>query len=202
MESIKKIMNFVFLPLRVILKPEPVRKLGLTPIVDERHKIVLSHVNGKLLDIGCGENLLVKQYGDGIGVDVFPWEAIDVLVHTTHLPFPEKKFDTITFMASVNHIPESIRNKVLDEAFRILKDDGQILITMITPKISYIGHNYLWGWRDPDIQDRGMKEGEEWGFSQKEMVNILEKSNLEINLHKKFVYGLNHLYIVKKKNFG
>ena len=76
MESIKKIMNFVFLPLRVILKPEPVRKLGLTPIVDERHKIVLSHVNGKLLDIGCGENLLVKQYGDGIGVDVFPWEEL------------------------------------------------------------------------------------------------------------------------------
>lgn len=70
MEAIKKIMNFVFLPLRVILKLELIRKLGLTPIVDERHKIVLSHVSGKLLDIGCGENLLVKQYGDGVVVKI------------------------------------------------------------------------------------------------------------------------------------
>ena len=200
MEAKKRIMNFIFLPLRVILRPEKVRKLGLTPIVDERHEIVLKHVKGKLLDIGCGENLLVKEYKNGIGVDVFPWEEIDVLVHTTHLPFPEKKFDTVTFMASVNHIPESIRNKVLDEAYRVLKDNGQILITMITPKISYVGHNYLWGWRDPDIQDRGMKEGEEWGFSPKQMMKILENSNLEVDSHKKFVYGLNHLYIVKKKS--
>lgn len=193
-------MNLIFLPIRIILRPEKVRKLGLTPIVDERHDIVLKYVKGKLLDIGCGENLLVKKYKNGIGVDVFPWKEIDVLVHTTHLPFPEKKFDTVTFMASVNHIPESIRNMVLDEAYRVLKDNGQILITMITPKISYVGHNYLWGWRDPDIQDRGMKEGEEWGFSPKQMMKILEKSNLEVNYHKKFVYGLNHLYIVKKKS--
>ena len=200
MGFIKKIGNFVLLPFRVILKPEQVRKMGLTPIVDERHNIVLEHVKGKLLDVGCGENLLVKQYGNGVGVDVFPWKSIDALVYTTHLPFPEKKFDTVTFMASVNHIPEDIRNKVLDEAFRVLKDDGQILITMITPKISYVGHNYLWGWRDPDIQDRGMKEGEEWGFSPKEISNVLKKSNLSIAEHKKFVYGLNHLYIVKKNN--
>lgn len=200
MERKKRVMNLIFLPIRIILRPEKVRKLGLTPIVDERHDIVLKYVKGKLLDIGCGENLLVKKYKNGIGVDVFPWKEIDVLVHTTHLPFPEKKFDTVTFMASVNHIPESIRNMVLDEAYRVLKDNGQILITMITPKISYVGHNYLWGWRDPDIQDRGMKEGEEWGFSPKQMMKILEKSNLEVNYHKKFVYGLNHLYIVKKKS--
>ena len=82
----KKIANFLFLPARVILKPETVRNYGLTPIVDERHNFVLEHVKGKILDIGCGENLLVKQYGNGVGVDVYPWGGIDALVDTTFLP--------------------------------------------------------------------------------------------------------------------
>jgi SAM-dependent methyltransferase len=194
----KKIADFVLLPLRVILPPKKIRKIGLTPMIDERHNIVLEHVKGKLLDVGCGDNLLVKQYGDGIGVDVFPWKGIDILIHTPFMPFSEKKFDTVTFMASINHIPEPIRIQVLCEVKRVLKDDGQIIITMITPKISYLGHNFLWGWRDPDIQDRGMKEGEVWGFSPKQMVEIVKKAGLRIESHKKFVYGLNHLYIVKK----
>lgn len=194
----KRIADFVGLPLRVILKPEAVRRYGLTPIIDERHNMVLRHVKGKVLDIGCGENLLVKKHGNGVGVDVYPWKGIDVLVDTAHLPFQNETFDTIVFMASLNHIPKSVRPKVLAEARRVLKDSGQILVTMITPKISYIGHNYLWGWRDPDIQDRGMKEGEEWGFSASEIERLLEDSKLDVQSHKKFVYGLNHLYIIQK----
>lgn len=194
----KKIADFVGLPLRVVLKPEMVRHYGLTPIIDERHDMVLKHVKGKVLDIGCGENLLVKKHGNGVGVDVHPWKGIDVLVDTAYLPFQDETFDTIIFMASLNHIPKPIRSKVLEEARRVLKDSGQILVTMITPKISYIGHNYLWGWRDPDIQDRGMKEGEEWGFSASEIRRLLEDSKLNIKSHKKFIYGLNHLYIIQK----
>jgi len=194
----KHIANFIFLPFRIILKPEQVRRYGLTPIIDERHNIVLNHVRGKLLDIGCGGNLLVQKYGNGIGVDVYPWKGIDILVNTETLPFHDKVFDTITFMASLNHIPKPVRQKVLVEARRVLKDDGQILITMITPKISYVGHNYLWGWRDPDIKERGMKEGEEWGFTNKELEKILSQCKLKIQFSKKFVYGLNHFYIVRK----
>lgn len=170
-------------------------------MIDERHNVVLKHLRGKVLDIGCGENLLVKQYGNGVGIDVFPWKGIDVLVYTTHLPFADKVFDTITFMASLNHTPKQIRGAVLNEAKRVLRDDGQILITMLTPKISYIGHNYLWGWRDPDIQDRGMKEGEDWGFTEREITNILKECGMRIKAHKKFVYGLNHLYVIHKDDY-
>jgi len=194
----KQVANFFFLPIRVILKPEKVRRFGLTPIVDERHDIVLKHLKGNLLDIGCGPNLLVKKYGKGIGVDVYPWDGIDVLVHTPFLPFSSKIFDNITFMACLNHIPQNIRLKVLQDAKRVLKDDGQIIITMITPKISYIGHNYLFGWRDPDIQDRGMKEGEEWGLTPKQIQSQLAEGGLKLVTHKKFLYGLNHFYIFHK----
>ena len=198
MTVLKDIINFIFLPIRVMLKTEQVRRLGLIPVVDDRHNAVLKHVKGTLLDIGCGENLLVKQYGTGIGVDVYPWKGIDVLVDTTHLPFPSDFFDTITLIASLNHIPSQIRNKVLSEVKRVLKDDGKVLLTMLTPSISYVGHNFLWRWSDPDLQERGMKEGETWGFTPTQISSILLKSGLRLIHHEKFVYGLNHLYVAQK----
>ena len=191
--------NFLLLPIRVIFKPEQVRNIGLTPIADERHKLVASHVKGKLLDIGCGENILVKNYCEGIGVDVYPWKGIDVLVDSTCLPFESNSFDTITFMANLNHIPKPIRTKVLLEAKRVLKDDGKILITMITPKISFIGHKYLFRWRSADLKERGMKEGESWGLSINQVKEILDSTKLKLIHHQTFLYGLNHLYLACKE---
>jgi len=194
-----RIFDFLLLPIRVILKPEQIRKIGLTPIIDERHKVIANHVKGKLLDIGCGHNLLVRNYCEGIGVDIYPWKDIDALVDTTCLPFESKTFDTITFMANLNHIPKQIRTKVMQEAKRVLKDDGKILITMITPKISYIGHKYLFGWRDYDQKERGMKEGESWGLSINQVKGILDSAKLKLIQRKKFLYGLNQLYLVCKE---
>lgn len=196
---IKRTYNFLFLPLRIILKPEPVRKMGLTPISDERHNIVVNHVKGKLLDIGCGNNLLARNYSDGIGVDVYQWEGIDALVDTRCLPFESNTFDTVTFMANLNHIPKQIRTNVLEDARRVLKDDGKILITMLTPKLGYIGHKYIFGWRDEDQIERGMKEGESFGLSIDQVKDILDLAQLKIIRHQSFTYGLNHLFFVVKK---
>lgn len=195
---LNKIKDAIFFPLRVIFTPEQSRRLGLTPIFDERHNHVLRHVKGKLLDIGCGYNHLVKNYNDGIGIDVYPWKGIDVLVDTRHLPFQSKIFDTITFMANLNHIPVQIRKLVLDEAYRVLKDDGRIIITMIIPTIGYIGHKYLFSWRDHDQKERGIKEGESWGLSLSEIKNDLTKSNFILVKKEKFLYGFNNLYIASK----
>jgi len=191
--------DFLLLPIRVILKPEQARKMGLTPIDDERLKIVANHVKGKLLDVGCGYNLLVRNYCEGIGVDVHPWKGIDALVDSACLPFESNTFDTITFLANLNHVPKQIRMKVLEEARRVLKDDGKILITMITPKIGYIGHKYLFGWRDYDQKERGMKQGESWGLSINQVKDILDSAKLKVIHHQRFLYGLNHLYLACKK---
>ena len=196
---LKGIYEFLFLPIRIILKPEPVRKMGLTPISDERHQIVEKHLKGKLLDIGCGNNLIARNYGDGIGVDVYQWDGIDALVDTRCLPFGSKTFDTIVFMANLNHIPEHIRTEVLQEAKRVLKDNGQFLITMLTPKLGYIGHKYVFGWRDEDQIERGMKEGESFGLSQNQIKDILDLAQIQITHHQSFTYGLNHLFFAKKK---
>ena len=64
---LKRTFDFLFLPIRIIFKDEQVRKMGLTPINDEIHKIIAPYVKGKLLDVGCGkiylQEIIVKELG-------------------------------------------------------------------------------------------------------------------------------------------
>ena len=72
-----------------------------------RIQAVRSHVSGRLLDIGCGTNSLVRCYqGEGVGVDVHQWGDVDLLVEdSAELPFGDAQFDTVTIIAALNHIP-------------------------------------------------------------------------------------------------
>jgi len=196
---LKQTFDFLFLPIRIIFKDEQVRKIGLTPINDDRHKIIAPYVKGKLLDVGCGENLLTRNYCEGIGVDVYQWKGIDALVDTRYLPFESNTFDTITLMANLSHIPIQIRTKVLEEVRRVLKEDGQILLTCISPIIGFIGHKYVFGWKDEDQIERGMKEGEGWGLSINQVKDTLDSAQLKVIHHQRFTCGINHLYFACKK---
>lgn len=95
----------------------------------------MSLLDGKVLDIGCGKNELINMYKklgrEGMGVDVFPFEGVDQVVDTTDLSFEDGEFDTVTMIACLNHIPFYKRDKVLSEAYRVLKDGGRLFLTMI-----------------------------------------------------------------------
>jgi len=171
-------------------------KVGMM-LLGKRIKIVLPYLEGSLLDIGCGTNKLVRSYsGKGIGTDVYQWGDVDVLVEdTAKLPFDEKTFDTITFVATLNHIPN--RTEVLLEAKRVLKDSGKLIVTMIPPKISRVWHGIRKPW-DPDQSERGMKEGEVYGFTENELSELLSEAGFEITFKKKFMLGINNLTIAKK----
>ena len=117
-------LNQALLPLKLLI-PQPV--ISRVPLLTTNHQIrtgmVRATVSGRLLDIGCGENQLVREIraagGSGIGVDVYPWPNVDQVVENTAvLPFPDRSFDTITFVACINHIPN--RAEVLLEARRLL----------------------------------------------------------------------------------
>jgi len=166
----------------------------------QRRRIVLKHVRGRYLDIGCGLNKAVTEYrsrgGDCIGVDVFNFGGADLIVEdTAKLDFPDASFETISFIACLNHIPN--RGKVLDEAHRLLQPGGQVLITMIPPRLSAIWHWLIRPW-DEDQTDRGMKQGEVWGISTSEITSLMQSSGLELVRHTRFVFGLNNLYIARK----
>ena len=194
-----KIINTVLLPMRLACSHEFINKLGLRSIRDERCDEVLKNCNGRLLDVGCGNNQLVKKYGhnNSIGVDVFDFGGNAVIVEdTSKLPFNDGEFETISFIASVNHIPN--REEVLTEAHRVLSTQGKVVMTMLTPIIGAIRHKMAW-W-DEDQGERGLKEGEELGLSHSYIISLFESHGFKLVKRKRIICCLNNIYIFKKAN--
>ncbi len=190
-------LNQIALPLKLVI-PQPViaRVPFLTTNLDVRMGVVAGLLRGRVLDIGCGENRLVKAYraggGDGVGVDVYPWNGVDRLVEdTARLDDADASFDTITFVSCLNHIPN--RREVLVEARRLLRLDGQVVLTNLTPGISRVWHK--WAFWDEDQHERGMKEGEVWGFTHAELVAMLGECGFELKRSHGFSWGLNRAYV-------
>jgi ubiquinone/menaquinone biosynthesis C-methylase UbiE len=197
-QTIKDRMCF---PLLAFLSSEQAHALSLTPIDEERVAIALGRSRGLVLDIGCGTNELVRRYrsrqGMAIGVDICPWPGADVVCDTTRLPFPDGHFDTVVMLACLNHVPRSKRNQVLQEARRVLKNDGQLLITMINPVVGVVVHAIRRRY-DLDQLERGIGEEETKGLWDKEVKELLAESRFCLAETIPFVFSLNRLYIAEK----
>lgn len=173
-------------------------KYHLTPLDMERFYAVYPKITGRLLDIGCGDNLLVRAYGNGVGVDVVDWGHVDVVLSGDGtLPFADRTFDTITILAALNHIPE--RELLLRECGRILTQDGLLIMTMLTPTLSYWVHRIRHR-VDPDQSHRHHEQGEVWGISRRSMQTLLDSTGFQLEGSKRFVWGLNQLYWARKEN--
>lgn len=160
-----------------------------------RIRAVLPHVVGRLLDVGCGSNKLVRHYANGIGVDVHPWPGPDVIVRdTARLAWDTGSFDTITIVAALNHIPN--RADVLRECRRMLRPGGRIVITMLTPRTSRVWHWVRKPW-DADQRDRGMQPGEVFGFTAKQLVYLFQTAGFALQSTHPFMLGLNRVYVFR-----
>ena len=80
---------------------------------------------------------------NGVGVDVYDWGGGAIIVNdSSNLPFADSSFDTITFLACLNHIPN--RSDVIREAYRLIRPGGNLVVTMINPMLGKIGHTIWW----------------------------------------------------------
>lgn len=192
----QSLWDFFGIPFRFVLFDQKwLPKFGWTTLEEERIQKVLPIISGRLLDIGAGQNTLVNIYRNGVGVDVFNWGGGALVVkNTSLLPFIDESFDTITFIACLNHIPN--RLEVLREAKRLLKPDGKVIITMINPILGNIGHA-IW-WYSEDKKRGGMLAGELGGMWTKEVVTLCQNAGFMYRAHHGFQLGLNHIYLFSK----
>ena len=161
-----------------------------------RNRTVLPHVQGRLLDIGCGMNQLVRQYGNAVGCDVYQWGDVDLVVEdSSDLPFDAASFDTVTIIAALNHIPN--RPSVLAEAHRVLRPGGRLIVTMIPPVISTIWHKVRAPW-DADQHERGMVDGEVYGLRPTEVRELMRNAGFLVVLEQPFMLWINRITLGEK----
>lgn len=187
-------------------------KFGLSSLATERFDYVANEVKGYCLDIGCGRNnRFVKEFlhGNGRGIDVFPYEGLteqEVIEDITSFPFPESTFDTVTFIANINHVPKQDRDIELREAFRVLKPKGNIVVTMGSALAEVLVHKLVWIYDklfktnyDMD-SERGMGEDEEYYLTDHEIAERLMRAGFRRAQRKCFItqWGLNHLIVAWK----
>jgi SAM-dependent methyltransferase len=185
--------DFVGIPFRLVLFDQAwLPEWGWTTLEEERIRAALPRVRGRLLDIGAGANRLVRLYGDGIGVDAFDWGGGALVVDdASRLPFEDESFDTVTMLACLNHIPN--RQGALREARRLLRPRGRLLITMIDPLLGKIGH-LVWWYSEEKVRG-GPQEGEVCGLWKREVFKMCSAAGFRLRAHRRFVYGMNNLYV-------
>lgn len=171
------------------------KKIGLTSLKEERIQQVLPLCRKRLLDIGCGENDLVKRYRasgfSGIGIDIYKWRGVDILCDAAELAFKNEEFETVCFVSSLNHILK--RDIAIREAKRVLKRDGRAIVTMINPLVGFLCHKF--SFKDFDRDIRGLKKGEKYGLSADSILKMFYAKGFKLEMQKRFVYGLNNLFV-------
>ncbi|MBN2135710.1 MAG: methyltransferase domain-containing protein [Acidobacteria bacterium] len=192
----KKTLDFISAPARALLKESWIEKIGLTTLTDERLEKVLPHIHGKYLDVGCGFNRFTKAYGSGWGTDISAFPGIDFISTANTLPVKDESFDTVSLIANLNHIPQ--RDVALKEAWRVLRPNGTVIATMLSPGLGKLLH-FMISWWDWDRGERGHHgEDDLDGISKSDMFSLLKNAGFSDIKHKTFQLGMNHLFVAKK----
>jgi SAM-dependent methyltransferase len=84
------------------------------------------HLRGITLDIGSKRAPYSDICDELITLDMRHFEGVDVLGNAHNLPFKENSFDNIIMTSLLEHVQEP--QKVVDEAYRIIKPNGLIVV--------------------------------------------------------------------------
>lgn len=121
----------------------PFSNHGLPPkekmLLIENQQVTLQKIPsaGRLLDIGGGgEGTIGRLEGPNvIAIDSQKSELLEapdgplkIVMDATDLQFLDETFDTVTAFFTLMYLQKNDRKKVLEEAYRVLKPDGQFLI--------------------------------------------------------------------------
>ena len=143
----------------------------------------------------------MKKIKYGIGIDPF----LDNIIKTDRyilLPgyFPdalkkEEKFDAITMLAVIEHIPKKKLSELANIITKYLHQAGKLIITVPSPKVDHIIDLLMF----LKILD-GMDVDAHYGYDYTETEKIFtENGFLKLIKHQKFQLGLNNLFVFEKQ---
>jgi 2-polyprenyl-3-methyl-5-hydroxy-6-metoxy-1,4-benzoquinol methylase len=158
-----------------------------------------------ILDIGSGDGSLFKflEQGKihftGIGLD----PEIQQEIHTENYnilkgKFPNdsikgRKFDLITALAVLEHIPKDILGIFALNCNEHLVKGGFLVITVPSKQVDQI-LKMLIGLRIID----GMEVEQHYGYNTDWTIPLFTENGLELVKHEKFQLGLNNLFVFRK----
>ena len=208
----QKVIDFITFPVRALTLFHSDR-WGLSSLASERFDYVAHEIVGRCLDVGCGyQNSFIMRWlgGNGKGIDVFRYEGLsdeNIVEDMRKFPFPDSSFESVTFIANLNHVPRSDRDAELAEAYRCLRSGGNIIVTMGNPIAELAVHRVValydshLGTKVDMDNERGMGEEEEFYLKDGEITQRLSRAGFSKLKKKYFVtqWGLNHLWVGWKK---
>lgn len=157
----------------------------------------------RVLDIGCDDGALFRQFGDVIGEGVGMDDDLDAPVETERyrlLPgrFPEdlpsdEPFQVITLMAVLEHVPEDQQAGLASACASHLAPGGYLVITTPSPLVDPILDALKW----LRLID-GMSLEEHYGFEPHQTPAIFEGAGLVLVTSKRFQLGLNNLFVFQR----
>jgi len=98
----------------------------------------------KWLDVGCGLGFLIKEAVDeGIdcyGIDISEYAVANAIVKDrvrlgsiTEIPFKNGSFDVVSAFDVIEHVHPKDTEKAISEIYRVLKNDGLLILTTPHP---------------------------------------------------------------------
>ncbi|MBI2442263.1 MAG: methyltransferase domain-containing protein [Lentisphaerae bacterium] len=164
---------------------------GLSSLRTDRFYYVGREVRGYCLDVGCCRyNVFINDFlnGNGKGIDCFPYEGLteeNLVDDLTHFPFKEATFDSVSFIASWHHIPAAKRDIELNEAYRVLRPGGNVIITSASPLAGILAHitvqwyDRLFRTRHNVDFERGMHDDEDYFVPDRETIERLRRAGFK-----------------------
>lgn len=118
-----------------------------------RYQIVLTHLLGAVLEIGCGSSPIVARLApqqDYVGVDIDPrmieWltrsfpkrEFYVADVEKDNIPLSERRFDTLLLVAVIEHFAAPA--EILRGLMNYVREGGPVVLTTPTPAGHCVHH--------------------------------------------------------------
>lgn len=105
----------------------------------------------KILDLGCGESKYQTDEGDVLTVDIREEVNPDYRADLRQLPFATGEFNQVYSSHVLEHFSRADVNKVLDEAVRVLKPDGEL--RLVLPNIQWAAERIMKNQVDDDVMN-------------------------------------------------